>query len=161
MQFTPELMSSFLLAVWAAAIVSCPALGDPQPAPQPAPGDQDKSSRVAQFKAAYGSHLEPILAKIGASPEQRKQITAIVLEYKPKIEPLRVEYKQKSQEFLNFIVTGMPAEKVMARQGELNKLYSVIVSQYSLMRLEIRRYLTSDQCRLFEQYRAQQGWSSH
>ena len=107
----------------------------------------------------YGQHLEPILIKIKASADQRVKITAVVTSYRPKIEPLRQEYREKSQQFVNFLVTGQPAETVMARQGELNKIYSTIVTQYGMMQLEIRKYLSPDQTRLFEQYRCQQGWS--
>ncbi len=111
------------------------------------------------FDKPYGSHLEPMLEKIGATADQRKQVTFIVDNYKPKIEPLRVEYRQKSQEFLEFIIHGQPAEVIMARQGELNHLHGDISTEYSLMRLEIRRLLTPDQCRRLEEYRTQQGWT--
>jgi hypothetical protein len=112
------------------------------------------------FSTPYGSHLEPILQKIGASQDQRKRISAIVQSYRPKIEPLRVEYRAKSKEFIEYIIEGKPAELIMARQGELNNIYGVITTDYSLMRLEIRRSLTPQQCKEFEEYRAQQGWRS-
>ncbi len=110
------------------------------------------------FERPYGSHLQPILATIGASDEQKKRITVIVEHYRPKLEPMRVEYRQKSKEFIDFIITGKPAEVIMARQVELNNLYGVINTQYSLMRLEIRRLLSPQQCVKYEEYRRTQGW---
>lgn len=115
---------------------------------------------TAGIDAPYGSHLNPILEKICATPDQRKRLAGIVESYKPKIEPLRAEYKQKSKEFINDIISGQPAEVIMARQGELNNLHGVISTQYSLMRLEIRRMLSPQQCKLFEEYRLSQGWRS-
>jgi Spy/CpxP family protein refolding chaperone len=112
------------------------------------------------FDKPYGYHLQPILSKIGASDSQRKQITVIVEQYRPKLEPMRVEYRQKSREFIDFIITGKPAEVIMARQVELNNLYGVIITQYSLMRLEIRRLLSPQQCMKYEEYRQTQGWRS-
>lgn len=123
-------------------------------------GDESVSARASRLSSPHGSHLEPILARIGANPEQRKSITTIVMSYKPRLDPLKQEYRQKSNEFLDYIVTGKPADVVMARQGELNNLYSVIIMEYSRMRLEIRKQLTPDQCKKFEEYRRQQGWSS-
>gem|GEM_PF-2858273 len=111
-----------------------------------------------QFAQPYGSHLQPILERIQASPEQRRKISEIVSNYRPKIDPLRQEYREKSKEFIEFIIEGKPAEVIMARQGELNNLYGVIVTEYSMMSLEIRRNLSPAQCRQFEQYRKQQGW---
>src|SRR5438067_289728 len=67
----------------------------------------------------YGQHLEPILEKIHANPDQRQKISAVVASYKGKIQPLREEYREKSQQFVKFLITGQPAETVMARQGEL------------------------------------------
>lgn len=119
----------------------------------------DISSKASNgFSKPYGYHLRPILQAIGASEEQSKRITEIVHNYRPKIEPLRIEYRKKSKEFLDFIIQGKSAELIMARQGELNNLYGVIITQYSLMRLEIRRMLTPQQCVAFENYRAKQGW---
>jgi Spy/CpxP family protein refolding chaperone len=112
------------------------------------------------MNSAYGSHLEPILKKINATADQRQKISAIVSNYKPKIEPLRQEYRQKSQQFLNFVVTGQSAVTIMERQNELNKLYSTIITNYSMMQLEIRKTLTPEQTRAFEQYKRQQGWNS-
>jgi Spy/CpxP family protein refolding chaperone len=142
----------FIIAVATCiAAVAQPPKTSPAEAPPPA---SDK------FKTPYGAHLEPILVKINASADQRQKIGAIVASYRPKIDPLRQEYKEKSNQFVNGLITGQPAEAVMAKQGELNKLYAVIVSQYSLMQLEIRKSLTPDQTRLFEEYKRQQGWTS-
>lgn len=131
---------------------------DPQNA-KPGSGST-ATSGSKKFDKPYGSHLEPILQRIGANPDLRKKITIIVQTYRPKIEPLRTEYKTKSAEFINYIVQGKPAEVIMARQGELNNLYGVIITEYGLMRMEIRRVLTPQQCKAFEEYRAQQGWHS-
>jgi Spy/CpxP family protein refolding chaperone len=134
--------------------VSCQALPTDQPA------DPTQVSAAAdKLKQPHGSHLEPILQKIHANPDQRTKITFIVTNYRPKIEPLRQEYRQKSQEFIDYIITGQPAEKVISRQTELNHLYGAIVTQYSMMRLEIRRVLTVEQSKLYEDYRRQQGWT--
>lgn len=132
-----------------------------QPAQYPLDAQNNDVASVSQkFAKPYGYHLEPILKKLQATPDQRKKITDIVMSYKPKLEPLRQKYKQDSQEFLQWIISGMPAEQVMARQGELNSLYGTIVTQYSMMRIEIRRNLTPEQCKLFEEYRQKQGWTS-
>ena len=117
-------------------------------------------AHASQMSQKHGSHLQPILAKIGATPQQRESITMIVMTHKPKLEPLRQEYKIKSQEFLDFIITGKPDDVIMSRQTELNQLYSTIVTQYSQMRIEIRKHLTPDQCVKFEEYRRAQGWAS-
>lgn len=149
------------VAITGAAILSMSAAGpvlSQQTQPPPALKTSDVLSTAEKFKEPHGSHLEPILRKINASPEQRVRITTIVTSFKPKIEPLRQEYRLKSQEFINCLVTGEPAEAVMARMGELNHLYGSIVTQYSLMRLEIRKVLTPDQRKAYEEYRHQQGW---
>ncbi len=130
-----------------------------QPAPEQLPENPAPVSATAdKLSKPHGSHLEPVLQKIRANPNQRTQITVIVASYRPKIEPLRQEYRQKSQEFIDYIVTGQPAEKVMARQDELNQLYGAIVTHYSMMRLEIRKLLSPDQSKLYDDYRRQQGW---
>lgn len=117
------------------------------------------SSTVAKpFEKPYGSHLQPILENISATDVQRQKITLIVQTYRPRIEPLRQEYKQKSKEFIEFLCSGKPAEAIMARQGELNGLYGVIITEYGMMRLEIRKLLTPEQCVRFEDYRRRQGW---
>lgn len=110
------------------------------------------------FKQPYGSHLEPILKTIAATADQRKKITAVVQNYKPKIQPLREQYNQKRDEFLKSVCDGKEAELIMTQQVELGRLHSDIVSQYTFMRLEIRRFLTPDQIVLLEKYRKQQGW---
>lgn len=111
------------------------------------------------FKQPYGSHLEPILVKIAATPDQRKNITAVFLSYKPKLQPLRDQYNVKRDEFLKSLCDGKDAAVVMSQQVELGRLYSDITSQYTFMRLDIRRYLSPNQIVLFEQYRKQQGWN--
>ncbi|MBI4533884.1 MAG: hypothetical protein HY711_08035 [Candidatus Melainabacteria bacterium] len=151
---------SFLSSLLLGSLVGLCVKANPASPVESAKTDQAQV-RAEKLKAPYGSHLEPILQKIGATPEQRKRIAEIVMSHKPRIEPLRQEYKQKSQEFLTCLVSRKPAEDIMASQGELSQLYSVIVSQYNLMRLEIRRLLTPEQRVVFEEYRRQQGWSSH
>ena len=116
--------------------------------------------RMHDMNSPYGSHLQPILMVIKATPEQRVKISGIVESYKPKIEPLRQEYRVKSGEFLDLLMKGGPAEVIMARQGDLNKVYSLIIVHYASMQLEIRKQLTPQQTVLFEQYRRQEGWTS-
>lgn len=111
------------------------------------------------FKKPYGAHLEPILKVIEATPDQRKKITDVMAGYRPKIQPLREQYNHKRDEFLKSLCDGKEAEVIMSQQVELGHLYSDIISQYTCMRLEIRRFLTPKQILLFEQYRKQQGWS--
>ncbi len=113
-----------------------------------------------EMDTPYGAHLQPILTVIKATPDQKVKIAAIVESYKPKIEPLRQEYRIKSAEFLDMLMKGSPAEVIMARQGELNKVYSLIIVHYASMQLEIRKQLTPEQTVLFEQYRRQEGWAS-
>jgi Spy/CpxP family protein refolding chaperone len=108
----------------------------------------------------YGYHLKRILIKINARPPQQEKIGAIVESHRPKLEPLREEYRQKSEEFLTLICTGKPAEVVMSRQNELNQLHNEIINEYCLMRLEIRRLLDANQWELFQDYSRQQGWTA-
>jgi len=159
------LLPSLLSLCAVQAVLLPPASADPEPAKSaPAAGQFAAqggavASTASQFGQRYGTHLEPILQQISATPAQRQTITTIVLTYKPKIEPLRQEYRVKSQEFLDFIVQGKPADVVMARQGELNTLYSAIVTQYGMMRIEIRKQLSEPQRVKFEEYRRKQGWT--
>lgn len=108
----------------------------------------------------YGYHLKRILIKINATPPQQEKIGAIVESHRPKLEPLREEYRQKSEEFLTLICTGKPAEVVMTRQNQLNQLHNEIISEYCVMRLEIRRLLQPNQWELFQDYSRQQGWTT-
>ncbi|HEY9678598.1 MAG TPA: hypothetical protein V6C76_11345 [Drouetiella sp.] len=107
----------------------------------------------------YGSHLEPILKTIKASPDQRDKITALVNEFRPKIEPNIVKYREKRDQFLQSMVTGKASEDIMSRQEEMNQLSSQINSQYMVMNLKVRRLLNADQVEPYENYRRHQGWT--
>ena len=163
MQLGPKTTQSMLVFCMLQMVNQAPAWCNPTPVKSAgAAGDAGVvATNAGQFGQRYGSHLEPILVKISATPEQRKTITGILTTYKPKVEPLRQEYRVKSQEFLDYIVQGKPADVVMSRQGELNHIYSAIITQYSMMRIEIRKQLTDQQCVQFEEYRRKQGWTSH
>src|SRR5581483_11602207 len=63
------------------------------------------SSKIDVTKP-YGYHLQPILDKIKASPDQRQKITSIVQSYKSTIQPLRDQYKVRQQEFISLMVSG-------------------------------------------------------
>jgi Spy/CpxP family protein refolding chaperone len=106
----------------------------------------------------YGFHFQQIMLRISATPPQRQQIEAIVEAHRPKIAPLREEYRQKSDEFLSLICTGKPAEQVMSSQIQLNQLHNAITNEYYLMRLEIRRLLQPNQWEVFQAYIREQGW---
>lgn len=108
--------------------------------------------------APYGSHLQPILETVHATPEQRKKITEIVLQFRPTIEPVMIKYREKRNQFLHSIVTGSPAEDIMSKQAEVNELFDKICNDYCLMNLKVRRQLTAHQCDLLQQYRRKQGW---
>lgn len=109
----------------------------------------------------YGYHLEPILQKIKATPDQRTKIVVVVQSYRSKIQPLRDEYKQRRQEFITVMTGGAAAETIMAKQVELSHLASDITSKYTLMRLEVRRIMTPQQILQFEDYARQHGWNTH
>ena len=119
----------------------------------------ENKSTAADVNKPYGSHLEPILSKIKASPDQRTKITQIVQSYKSRIQPLRDEYKLKRDEFIKYMVGGSTAELIMSKQLELGHLSSDMSSKYTLMRLEIRRLLSPEQVLLFEQYAREHGWN--
>lgn len=111
------------------------------------------------FDKPYGYHLAPILEHIHADSDQRDKITAIVSSYRSKIEPLRIVYKQKSQDFLVAVTKGLASDLIISQQMQLGQIYSDINSQYCLMSLAIRRLLKPDQIVLYEEYRHAQGWS--
>lgn len=124
----------------------------------------DNSSIPANANSAnkpygqYGSHLEPILKTINASPDQRDKITAVVNEFKPKIEPSIVKYREKRDQFLQSMITGKASEDIMSKQDEMNQLSSQITSQYMVMNLKVRKLLKPDQVEPYENYRKKQGW---
>jgi len=106
----------------------------------------------------YGSHLEPILKTINASPDQRLKISAVVNEFKPKIEPSIVKYREKRDQFLQSMISGKASEDIMSKQDEMNQLSSQINSQYMVMNLKVRKLLNPDQVEPYENYRKKQGW---
>ena len=108
--------------------------------------------------STYGSHLEPILAAISASPDQRKQIAEVMEDFRPKIEPLKVKYKEIQTQFLSSLTSGGRSEDLMLKQEEMNELYARIVNEYCAMHLKVRRLLNEEQCERYEKYRQQQGW---
>jgi peptidoglycan hydrolase CwlO-like protein len=109
----------------------------------------------------FGSHLEPILKAIQATPDQSKQITEVFEDFRPKIQPLKAKYKEAQSQFLNAMVTGQSSEEIMLKQQDLNALYSRIVDQYCALHLRVRKVLTPNQIDAYEQYRAKQGWDKH
>lgn len=109
----------------------------------------------------YGSHLEPILKTINASPDQREKITAVVTEFRPKIEPSLVKYREKRDAFLQAMITGKASEDIMSKQDEMNQLSSFITSQYMVMNLKVRKLLKPEQMEPYENYRKKQGWVRH
>jgi hypothetical protein len=111
-----------------------------------------------KFSKPYGSHLKPLLQRIQASPEQERRISMIVESYRSKIEPLRQSYKDKNQDFLKSVLSGMSPEIVMSKQIELGHLYCDISSQYCLLGLEVRRILNPEQIIKYEQYKREQDW---
>jgi Spy/CpxP family protein refolding chaperone len=121
------------------------------------PGAASATPPANFAKAAYGSHLQAILASIQATPDQRKKIVEIVKDFRPKIEPLRVQYRQKQSQFLDAMIKGS-AEDLMVRQEELNELYSQIINEYCAMHIKVRKLLNPQQCERYEDYRRGQGW---
>lgn len=112
------------------------------------------------FNRPYGFYLNPILEHIHASSDQREKITVILATYKPKIEPLRVEYRSKNAELLNKIAHGDRPETIMDIQTHLGHLYSEIIVDYCRMSLEVRKVLNPDQVVLYEEFKRKQGWRS-
>jgi hypothetical protein len=122
------------------------------------PADTSRTSTPPNLGAKYGSHLEPILKTINASPDQRDKISAVVNEFKPKIEPSLVKYKEKRDQFLQSMISGKASEDIMSKQDEMNQLSSQINSQYMVMNLKVRKLLKPDQVEPYENYRKRQGW---
>lgn len=128
-----------------------------------APGDNsDTASSVGSANkpyGQYGSHLEPILKTINATPDQRVKISAVVNEFKPKIEPSLTKYRETRDQFLQCMITGKASEDIMSKQDEMNQLSSQINSQYMMMNLKVRKLLRPDQVEPYENYRRKQGWA--
>jgi len=112
-----------------------------------------------KLSSTYGSHLVPILQAIDATPDQRKQITDVVEEFRPKIQPMKSKYKEVQSEFLSAMMSGRAPEELMNKQEEMNELYSRIVNEYCLMNLRVRKLLNPSQFQKYEQYRKKQGWT--
>jgi hypothetical protein len=125
---------------------------------QIAQADSDKQ-QTHQMGQTFGSHLEPILKVIEAKPEQRKQITEILEDFRPKIQPLKVKFKTVQEQFLTSMTSGRPAEEIMLKQEEMNEIYGRIVNEYCAMHLKMRRCMNPTQCARYEKYRLQQGWT--
>jgi hypothetical protein len=131
-------------------------------------GDRSDATAVAPMAGAnakvattsYGSHLVPILLAIHATPDQKKQISEIVEDFRPKIQPLKLKYKEAQSGFLSAMVSARAPEEVMLKQSELNELYIRIVNEYCVMNLRIRKLLNASQCQKYEEYRSRQGWSN-
>lgn len=117
------------------------------------------SSSAKIANAPYGSHLEPILQAVQANTDQRKQITEVVEEFRPRIQPMKAKYRELQSQFLNSMTTGRPAEEIMLKQEELNELYNRIVNEYCVMNLKVRKLLNKDQFDRYEAYRKAQGWT--
>ncbi|RTL35981.1 MAG: hypothetical protein EKK48_26845 [Candidatus Melainabacteria bacterium] len=151
-------MKQFLLV-----FIACLAVGYCCDPPANAAPD-DNSSNSATANAAnkpygqYGSHLEPILKTINATPDQRVKISAVVSEFKPKIEPTLVKYHEIRDQFLQCMFTGKASEDIMSKQDEMNQLSSQINNQYMMMNLKVRKLLKPDQVEPYENYRRKQGW---
>lgn len=125
-----------------------------------APDDNSSNSATAANKpyGQYGSHLEPILKTINATPDQRDKISAVVNEFKPKIEPNLIKYHETRDQFLQCMFTGKSSEDIMSKQDEMNQLSSQINNQYMMMNLKVRKLLKPDQVEPYENYRRKQGW---
>lgn len=121
-------------------------------------GKQPIDTSIGQHQ--YGYHLRFILQAIQATPIQSEEISSIVEACRPRIEPMRKEYREKSDEFLSFIISGKPDDVVMSRQSELNQIHNSIVGEYVVMQLKIRRLLSPAQWEQMQKYDQQQGWSS-
>lgn len=131
-------------------------------APEDEQSGPKKSKKVEHGLAMhhpYGYHLGPILDRIKANAEQRQKISVIVESFRSTIEPLRDQYRQKQQEFIQSMTSGATDEAIMESQVELAHLQSQISSNYTLMRLQVRRLLTPPQIEQFEAYRREHGWT--
>lgn len=109
---------------------------------------------------AFGAHLEPILTTVSASKEQRKEITAIVEDFKAKIVPLRNRHDELREEFFKTLTSGQSGETVLATQSEFIRAQNDLSTQYLALRLKIQQVLTPEQNQKFAEYRQNQGWKS-
>jgi Spy/CpxP family protein refolding chaperone len=139
--------------------ISCLAL-DKEQKDKAAPAVTGTPSNAASLaNEKYGKHLEPILNAIQATPDQRKQITEVFEDFRPKIQPLKAKYKEAQSQFLNAMMTGKSSEEIMLKQQDMNALYSRVVDQYCALHLRMRKLLTPNQIDAYEQYRTKQGWN--
>lgn len=120
----------------------------------------DTKQPEQKYSSKFGSHLEPILKEINATPKQRDTISKIVGEFKPQLEPLRKQYRDLREQFLKQMANGGSAEELMNTQLEMSRVQTEISSNYLQMRLKVRKVLTDDQIPKFEEYRKRQGWKS-
>lgn len=122
--------------------------------------DLSKTASAQKFSKPYGYYLNPLLDYIRSNDDQRVKITAIVQSYRGRLEPLRNQYRQKNQVFLNNVAKGQSSEQIMDEQTQLGRLYSEINLYYCQMGLEVRKVLNPDQIIRYEEFKRQQGWSS-
>ncbi|MGH9551371.1 MAG: hypothetical protein ACRD3W_18445, partial [Terriglobales bacterium] len=94
-------------------------------------------------------------------PDQRKKISEIVDDFRPKIDPLRQKYKAKQGQFLDSMMGHSAPEEIMLKQQEMTDLYGRIINEYCAMNLKVRKLLSPVQCQKYEMYRHQQGWTQH
>lgn len=151
-------MNRLLLVFLTSLAVSPGGLLAANAAPSDNSSVPSSSSAVNKPYGQYGSHLEPILKTINATPDQRIKISALVNEFKPKIEPSLIKYRETRDQFLQCMITGKASEDIMSKQDEMNQLSSQINSQYMMMNLKVRRLLKPDQVEPYENYRRKQGW---
>ncbi len=151
-------MKRFLLVFIPFLAVSAALLPSAKASPADGSSVPANSSSTNKPYGQYGSHLEPILKSINASPDQRDKISAVVNEFKPKIEPSIIKYREKRDQFLQSMITGKASEDIMSKQDEMNQLSSQINSQYMVMNLKVRKLLKPDQVEPYENYRKKQGW---
>jgi Spy/CpxP family protein refolding chaperone len=110
--------------------------------------------------AAFGSHLEPILAFVNATDEQRKSITEIVEEHKLRITALRKRHDELRDAFLKALTSGQAGEAVLATQSDFIRAQNDLNAQYLAVRLKTQQVLTPEQNEKYKEYRLKQGWNS-
>ncbi len=114
----------------------------------------------ASGTAAFGAHLEPILAFVNATDEQRKSITEIVEEHKLRITALRKRHDELRDAFLKSLTSGQTGESVLATQSDFIRAQNDLNAQYLAVRLKTQQVLTPEQNEKFKEYRLKQGWNS-
>jgi Spy/CpxP family protein refolding chaperone len=137
------------------AVAMCASLAHAAP---PMASHSGNAAAQKMGNGGYGSHLEAILKCVNATAEQRIKITAILNEFKPKIEPSLIKYHEKRDQFLAALTSGRSDEEIMEKQDEVGQLFSLITNEYCVMHLRVRKCLKPDQVVAYEQYRRSQGW---